>query len=148
MPEPTPTPRRWFKWSWLTFSLRTLFVVVTVLAVFIAYHVNWIRQRNEFIARERAAAEAREVPVAFDGPGDETRHPPPPVFLRAFLVQGYSVMFVIAEGSTEAALTADDWERLREARRLFPEAGIVAVHYVLNEGDGTFTCTLSLPDLN
>ena len=42
MCEAPPTRRRWFQ-----FSLRTLFVVVTVLGVFIVYHVNWIRQRDE-----------------------------------------------------------------------------------------------------
>ena len=39
--------RRWFR-----FSLRTLFVVVTIaglLAGWVAYQLNWIRQRNEVI---------------------------------------------------------------------------------------------------
>jgi hypothetical protein len=38
---------------WLSFSLRTLFVVVTVLAALTcwsAYQLNWIRQRREFVA--------------------------------------------------------------------------------------------------
>jgi len=35
---------------WLRFSLRTLLIVVTLLAAFIAYHVNWIRQRHEVIS--------------------------------------------------------------------------------------------------
>ena len=45
MSQLPPTRRRW-----LQFSLRTMFVVVTVLAIFIAYHVNWIRQRHRIVA--------------------------------------------------------------------------------------------------
>ena len=30
-----------------------MFVVVTIVAVFLAYHVNWIRQRHAFLARQR-----------------------------------------------------------------------------------------------
>ncbi len=44
--DATPlTRRRWFR-----FSLRTMFVLVTVIAIFVGYHVNWIRQRNELRA--------------------------------------------------------------------------------------------------
>lgn len=45
MPTDQPKNRR----RWLSFSLRTIFIVVTLLAIFIAYHVNWIRQRREAI---------------------------------------------------------------------------------------------------
>lgn len=37
-----PKPRRWFR-----FSLRTMFVLMTVLCAWMAYHLNWIRQRRE-----------------------------------------------------------------------------------------------------
>jgi hypothetical protein len=40
------TPRR----RWFRFSLRTLFVVVTVLAIglsWVAYQLNWIRERHK-----------------------------------------------------------------------------------------------------
>jgi hypothetical protein len=36
------------KHRWLQFGLRTMFVAVTVFAVFVGYHLNWIRQRHEF----------------------------------------------------------------------------------------------------
>ena len=39
--------RRWFR-----FSLRTLFVVVTVFVVLVGYHLNWIRQRHELLAEK------------------------------------------------------------------------------------------------
>jgi hypothetical protein len=45
----TPNPkRRWFRFA---FSLRTLFVVVTVICCWLGYELNWIRQRHEALAK-------------------------------------------------------------------------------------------------
>ncbi len=44
-----PTP----KLRWLRFSLRTLFVVVTVLACWLGYYVNWHAQRNAVLGSDR-----------------------------------------------------------------------------------------------
>lgn len=41
---------------WLRFSLRALFLVVTVVCVWLGYHLNWIRQRHAFLAEQEAAA--------------------------------------------------------------------------------------------
>ncbi len=38
--------RRWFR-----FSLRTLFVVVTVFGIWLGYELNWIRERHAIIER-------------------------------------------------------------------------------------------------
>ena len=38
----TPTPKR----RWPRFTLRTLFVVVTVFGCWMGYQLNWIRQRH------------------------------------------------------------------------------------------------------
>ena len=46
MSNPTPKSRRWFKWSWLTFSLRTMFVVVTVFAVWLGWELKYVRDRK------------------------------------------------------------------------------------------------------
>lgn len=43
----SPAPKR----PWFRFRLRTLFVVVTVLACWLGYELNWIRQRHELLAR-------------------------------------------------------------------------------------------------
>jgi hypothetical protein len=40
--------RRWFR-----FSLRTMFVVVTVVAIFVGYHVHWIRERHSLLDRAK-----------------------------------------------------------------------------------------------
>jgi hypothetical protein len=45
----TKPKRRWFR-----FGLRTLFVLVTIVGVcagWVAYQLNWIRQRHEFLGR-------------------------------------------------------------------------------------------------
>ena len=42
----TPPPKR----RWLRWSLRTLFVVVTVVACWLAYAIPWIKAHREFLA--------------------------------------------------------------------------------------------------
>ena len=44
------TPRRWFKWSWLTFSLRSMFVVVTVFACWLGWELKFVRERKAWRA--------------------------------------------------------------------------------------------------
>jgi len=39
-------PARWLTWS---FSLRTLFVLVTVFCVWLGVHVKWIKDRHEML---------------------------------------------------------------------------------------------------
>lgn len=38
---------------WLRYSLRTLFIVMTVFGCWLAYEMNWIRQRHEFLAKQQ-----------------------------------------------------------------------------------------------
>lgn len=42
MPQAPKIRRRWYQ-----FGLGTMFVLVTVVGAFFAYHVNWIKQRHE-----------------------------------------------------------------------------------------------------
>ena len=42
------------KRRWFSYSLRTMFVVLTVFCVWLGYQVNWIRQRTNFIAEQTA----------------------------------------------------------------------------------------------
>ncbi len=50
----TTAPKR----RWFAYSLRTLFVVVTVFGVWLGYELNWIRERHEFLAQEKLRQEA------------------------------------------------------------------------------------------
>ncbi len=45
MSEDPKNRRRWF-----SFSLRTLFVAITLFACLLGYEMNWIRQRRQVIA--------------------------------------------------------------------------------------------------
>jgi hypothetical protein len=59
-------PRRWFR-----FSLRMLFLLVALVAIWLGYHLNWIRQRHAARAWVKGQAEYfDDVPVqqgAFPG---------------------------------------------------------------------------------
>ncbi len=123
--------RRWFR-----FSLRTLFVVVTVLAVFIAYHVNWIHQRHEFIevAPERSGYVASRDPYL---PNGEPQRPPG--LLWIFGETGYfeiSLKFHWQQlepsvdgamvGMSAPPLDDSDLAIVERCRWLFPEAQVDA----------------------
>lgn len=58
-----PTPRRWFR-----FSLRTLFLIVTILCVWIGYQLNWIRQRHAYFQRPFRTFSDREVLTKSEAP--------------------------------------------------------------------------------
>jgi hypothetical protein len=109
---PTPAPkRRWFRWS-----LRTLFVVLTLLCIVLGYHARWIAQRRQFIARNDTlmmehTGELMVGPQQGAAPG-----------LLRFLGEPAHPLFVIwVEGETPDSLTAADLAALREVFRLFPE---------------------------
>jgi len=46
------------KRRWLQFNLRTLFVLITLIACWLGYELNWIRQRHDFITEETANCES------------------------------------------------------------------------------------------
>jgi hypothetical protein len=62
--------RHWFQWS-----LRTLFVVFTVVACTLGYELNWIRQRHEllttgrFVAHDDGTAPGGLILVGVRAPG-------------------------------------------------------------------------------
>jgi hypothetical protein len=49
----------------LQFSLRTLFVVLTVLGCWLGYEFNWIRQRHEFISHRPEIARPHDAHKAY-----------------------------------------------------------------------------------
>ena len=117
------------KRRWLRFSLRTLFVVVTVLAAFsgwVVYHLNWIRERHQLLARHNATSAEQYVNrrARFGDPEPKpflTIAPSSPSIgfgLRLFGETDVShVRVFILDGGPEG----DEIER---AARLFPEATI------------------------
>lgn len=116
------------KHRWFAFSLRTLFVVVTVVGIglgWVVYQLNWIRQRRAVIARPDILSWSRFAvePLAS-----------PPWTLRPFAERGfYGVDLIIVDDdraivnemdvtADDSRLTAKERNKVLEIRRLFPEA--------------------------
>ena len=107
------------RWS---FSLRTLFVVVTIVAGFIAYHANWIRQRREAIA---VYGGIYDVPDEFLNP-DVVRSPG---LLWLFGERGVREFRVSLPDTVEnAGRWIESHPEVERIKRLFPEAEVQG-HY-------------------
>lgn len=94
-------------------SLRTMFVVVTVIAIplgWTAHSLNWIRQRAQFLQEERGYDPSSHYQKTLN-----VRKPTPaPGMLRLFGERG----------RREILVSPNDPDALRLARRLFPEAKV------------------------
>lgn len=124
----TPPRRRW-----LRFSLRTMFVVVTALAAFLAYHVNWIRER-------RATQAQTNWYRIYDSGLDYLLDKPPPrapgllwVFGETgrhelYLSFGYEPTEHFTYSNRD--LTPVEQSEVRRIESLFPEARIDAQAYI------------------
>ena len=119
MPDPTPKSRR----RWFRFSLRSMFVVVTVLAViaaFVAYNLNWIRQRHEMTFAGRITSPGYFVVGSDEGNA--------PGMLWVFGERGYDRMRVaFRDYPDEENLTPEQRLKLKRIRELYPEADITVV---------------------
>ena len=100
MDDPNPTKRHWFR-----FSLRTLFVLVTVFCTWLGYQLNWIRQRHAELEYRQGTAEG-----AYFYP------PPAPLSLRLFGESGAEVVPVYED---------EPESEFRRMKKLFPEAHVV-----------------------
>src|SRR5438552_1939151 len=119
----------------LQFSLRTLFVVVTLLCVWLAWEVNWIRQRHALLASHKV--------FLFDelvGPTPKDTPPPAPGMLWLFGETGVQNMVVWTVDRSDAGLPLDsDLEAFRMsdeyrlAGRLFPEAHLILWRKTIND---------------
>jgi hypothetical protein len=136
MPQAPKVRRRWYQ-----FSLGMLFVVVTALAVFLAYQVNWIRQQHTFLDRSQAEwdvadttiGEASGGPIKLKtnasldvGPYNKDRRAPTPLWL--FGEKGHWVVSLLLDGPTSPELKTTDNEKIHDASGLFPEAAIQGIH--------------------
>ena len=108
--------RRWFR-----FSLRTLFVVVTVACCWLGYYVNWAHQRRH----GREWLEEHDWMQRGIGnisiPYVREAKPDLPWPLR-MLGEGPLIFYLIAEG-TEGR--EEYLQRVAEMSRLFPECQII-----------------------
>lgn len=94
------------------FSLRTLFVLVTLVAVWLGWSLNWIRQRHAFLRDRRA--------FVFDTDPDAAT--PAPRFLWLFG----------EEGAEYVRLSSEDQLDYTRAKKLFPESIVVGKYTIIH----------------
>ena len=103
-------PRRW-----LRFSLRTLFVLVTVVCVWLGYQLNWIRERRKYL---------EEHPGVVREPSPQDNVATAPNLLWLLPESGVTRLHVQSPGFFDEADYHHDNPSLEatRARELFPEA--------------------------
>jgi hypothetical protein len=97
------------------FTLRTLFVLVTLIAVWLGWSLSWIRERHDFLRDRRA--------FVFDTDTDAAT--PAPRFLWLFG----------EEGAEYVKLSTEDQSDYARAKHLFPEARVIG-SYTLSHWPG------------
>jgi hypothetical protein len=109
---------------WPKFTLRTLFVVMALVAIALAWtvqRVSWIQRRHAFLVQqwELAAAQMRDA----TGIGTMELLCTAPGFLWVFGEDGHGLIVVRAVNGDDSDLQ----ETVELARRLFPEAEIKVI---------------------
>jgi len=104
LPVTTPATKR----RWLLFSFGTLFVVMVVFGCWVAYQLNWIRQRHAFEARDGVDSYSSSDKGLFNAPG-----------LLQFFNEPARATVVL---HFPAAPTPSELKDVDLAKRLFPEA--------------------------
>jgi hypothetical protein len=119
------------KFSVLRFSLRSLFVFVTAIAVFLGYELNWIQKRRLFL-KEQIGIYAEEVGLDNEIIRQKLtdiyvgQHKRPPSMLSLFGESGYTFIYLflrenIATEQNGRLSVMPTHPTLARARSLFPE---------------------------
>jgi hypothetical protein len=104
-------PERWCAWR---FSLRTLFVVMTLLCVCLAVQVKWIRDRHEMLGDV-----GRPSRLTF------VRGAAAPITLRLLGEPGYRSIHIDLDNDIDNFTPTPDDKRIkRQIEALFPEARV------------------------
>ena len=102
------------------------------MCVLTGFQAKWAYDRQAFIASEVLARQVHRRHHIHDWGATLTgrgKNPPAaPGFLWVFGEEGFSSVCVLVEAQNVKALTDHDWDRVQEARRLFPEASVFTVH--------------------
>ncbi|QDT76011.1 hypothetical protein [Lacipirellula limnantheis] len=91
------------------FTIRAILILMTLLAIFLGYHINWIHQRS-------AAIEDGWIAEVHNYWTPDDPHIAAPGLLGLFGQHGYGRLTVI--------LSSDDDPLLSKAASLFPEASL------------------------
>lgn len=94
----------------LRFTLRAMLVAMTLLALFLGHHLNWIHQRRDALR----SGWIEDAPDPF-----LEREPDAPALLRLFGEAGHSGIYV------KDNLDGDRQVIHRKAKALFPEAKLL-----------------------
>jgi hypothetical protein len=117
-----PPPRRWFR-----FSLRTMFVVVTILAAvggWVASRLVWIRARDQLLYGQERWIGNSDV-QRFSAGGYAGEQPDAPGMLWLFGDGGVGIISIL-DGTNED---------IQMAKTLFPEAEIEVKRVIYPETD-------------
>ena len=112
MKVPLDAPRR----RWYQFRLGPMMLAWTLLAAFLAYHINWIRERHELVGSESVAAG--------DGPYHKLGKEPVAPGLLWLFGEGAYEYIVVFPSHAGGRLTANEKAEVEHVVRLFPEAKV------------------------
>lgn len=129
IPKIIPTARTlWFaRRRWLRFSVRTMFVLVTLLCIYLGWVMNWEWKRQAYLKENDVAG-----PYLNDD-GSEVESVLAPWSLRIFADKGVPILY----------LYPTEEQELIRASRLFPEAKVC---FVAVMKDGVFAYTVLIDD--
>jgi hypothetical protein len=120
MPNSSRSRRRWFQ-----FGSPTLILFVAVLACWLAYHVEWVRQRHEFLAHHdtlRRQLEWNEEVPTKDHLAKGLKAPAIFTLTGEPSHQAVTVVVVVDDYvESPPIMEFDEWKR---AESLFPEAEV------------------------
>lgn len=125
----TTMPRR----RWFAYSLRTLFVVVTVFGCWLGYELNWIRERHELLAKHESLHGILGVACNLSPRQQRTKLPTAPGLLGLFGEPSRQLVVlavVVDRYGQEPIQSFAEWKR---AERLFPESEIEG--YFISKSD-------------
>jgi hypothetical protein len=122
------------RWRSIRFSTRTLFIVMTALALWLGYEIDWIRQRHDFIGRQEQIVirfNDATIDLNYDFPRAEilSRSSPTAGILWLFSeadVSAMDVLVVVDDDAVDLKCPIEAYDEVKRAHSLFPEALIVA----------------------
>ncbi len=122
----TAPKRRWF-----AFSLRTMFVVVTLLC-WLFYQLAWIQQRHSFASKHAAIGSASgQLGGLASGYVQKQRVAPSLLWVFGEPAATTICPLIVIDHFDGSSLM--DHEEIRLARRLFPEADVSPMYVLRSE---------------
>jgi len=118
-----------FKRRWFQFSLRSLFIVITLFAMWLGWQLYWFKTRRDWL-------EAKNYVAAFPAVGvREVPHPQ----LMITLFRQEAISQILLRNASEAEIA--------KVQRLFPEASVISGNWPAPSlGEPVYIGKRALPD--